>query len=381
MKILILCSTLDLSKPFGATPYLWQLFKGLYEEGHELLVIPYHSFGINTVWWRSIQNPNLYKGLLLEKILKLFDRCTSKTVDISFIPSLGRLLVKPKLYKLIDKILQQEKNIEAVLMIAIPLNQIEGLANQIRDQHRIPIIYYDLDVPSSLPSQGGFTFNYLKGADLSEYDSIIIPSEGSVTELRELGARHVNVVHFGVDPDVFNPVPLDKDIDFFFFGNDGGARANNLKMMITEPSKVLGNSFIVSGRGLSIDLGRARVLEPLSFTEYRKYCCRAKVNLNVVRQLHADVYGTSTSRPFELASMQCCIVSAPYNGLEKWFATNKEILIAKSSKECLEFYQMLIDDSDLRISMGIAARNRLKKEHTSRHRARQIIEILKQHMQ
>ena len=381
MKILVICSTLDLSKPFGATPYLWQLFKGFYEEGHELLVIPYHGFAIDTVWWRSVQNPNYYKGLLLEKILRVFERSTPKTVDDSVIPKLGRLLVKPKLYKLIDKILRQVKNIEAVLMVAIPLNQVKGLANQIRDHHRIPIVYYDLDVPSSLPSQGGFTFNYLKGADLSEYDSIIIPSEGSVTELRELGARDVKVVHFGVDPEVFSPLLLNKDFDFFFFGNDGGARENNLKMMITEPSKLLENNFIVSGRRISIDLGRARILEPLSFTEYRKYCCRAKVNLNVVRQLHAEVYGTSTSRPFELAAMQCCIVSAPYNGSEKWFDTKKEILIAKSSKECIEIYKTLMDDSELRTSMGIAARNRLLKEHTTRHRARQITEILKQNMQ
>ena len=381
MKILILCSTLDLSKPFGATPYLWQLFKGLYEEGHELLIIPYHGHGIDTVWWHSVQNPNYYKGLLLEKILKLFDPSTSKTAGNSFIPKLGRLLVKPKLFKSIDKILKQEKNIDAVFMIAIPLNHVKGLANQIRDHHRIPIVYYDLDVPSSLPSQGGFTFNYLKGADLSEYDSIVIPSEGSVTELRELGARDVRIVHFGVDPEVFSPLVLNKDIDFFFFGNDGGARENNLKMMVTEPSKLLENDFVVSGRRISIDLGRARILEPLSFIEYRKYCCRAKVNLNVVRQLHADVYGTSTSRPFELAAMQCCIVSAPYNGLEKWFDTKMEILIAKSSKECIEIYKILMDDSELRTSMGMAARNRLLKEHTTRHRARQIAEILKQNMQ
>ena len=381
MKILILCSTLDLSKPFGATPYLWQLFKGLYEEGHELLIIPYHGHGINTVWWNAVQNPNYYKGLILEKMLKIFGPSTTKTAGNSFIPRLGRLLVKPKLFKSVDKILKQEKNIDIVFMIAIPLNQIEGLANQIRNHHRVPVIYYDLDVPSSLPSHGGFTFNYLKGADLGEYDSIIIPSEGSVAELRELGAREVKVVHFGVDPDVFGPLVLNKDIDFFFFGNDGGARENNLKMMISEPSKLLENNFIVSGRHISIDLGRAQLLEPLSFTEYRKYCSRAKVNLNVVRKLHADVYGTSTSRPFELASMQCCIVSAPYAGLEKWFDTNKEILIAKNSKECIELYKMLMDDDEWRTNMGTAARSRVLKEHTTKHRARQITEILKHQMQ
>jgi len=40
---------------------------------------------------------------------------------------------------------------------------------------------------------------------------------------------------------------------------------------------------------------------------------------------------------------------------------------------------MLIDDDEMRMNMGVAARNRVKKEHTSRHRARQIIQILEKH--
>jgi spore maturation protein CgeB len=378
MKLLIICSTLELSKPYGATPSLWQLFKGFYEEGIELLVIPYHGHGINTIWWRSFQNPNYYKALVLEKILNL-KYSPKKISNYPFIPILARLIVKPKLLKLIGQILREEKNIQAIMMIGVPLNQLKGIANQIRKHYSLPIIYYDLDVPTSLPSHGGFTFNYLKGVDLSEYDSIIVPSEGSIPELRDLGATHVNVVHFGVDPDVFKPVKMEKDIDIFFFGNGGSARAKNLNMMIREPSNALAYKFIVSGRDLDVNLGAARLLPPLSFNEYRKYCCRSKVNLNIVRDLHAEILSTSTSRPFELAAMHCCIVSAPYKGLENWFDINKEIIVASSPSECTEIYQTLINNDELRMKMGIAAANRVKKEHTSRHRAKQIIEILKKH--
>jgi glycosyltransferase involved in cell wall biosynthesis len=376
VKIIIVCSTLDLSKPYGATPSLWQLFKAFYEEEVELLVVPYHGDAIDSIWWRSFQNPNYYKGMVLEKLLNLGGYSTRKTTKISLIPFTARILVKPKLYKLINKIIRNEKNIDAILFIAVPLDHLKGLANQIRRDHNIPVVYYDLDVPTSLPSHGGFTFNYLHGVDLGEYDSIIVPSEGSVTELKELGARNVNIVHFGVDPDVFRPVDVKKDIDFFFFGNGGFSRAKNLKMMITDPSRILNYSFVVSGRRIDIDLGKAQLLPPPSFIGFRNYCCRAKVNLNVVRNLHAEVYATSTSRPFELAAMRCCIVSAPYKGLENWFELDKEILVTKSSKECIEIYQMLIDDNEMRVNMGVAARNRVMKDHTSRHRARQIIQIL-----
>jgi glycosyltransferase involved in cell wall biosynthesis len=380
MKILVVCSTLDLSKPYGATPSLWQLFKAFYEEGIELLVIPYHGRRIDSVWWRGFQNPNYYKGVVLESILNLIGNSSRKKADFSFIPKVARLLVKPKLYKLISEIITNERDVTAILFIAIPLDQLKGLANQIRKDHDIPTIYYDLDVPTSLPSHGGFTFNYLHGVNLGEYDSIIVPSEGSVDELKELGARTVNIVHFGVDPNIFSPINAKKDIDFFFFGNGGSSRAKNLKMMVTEPSKLSRNKFVVSGRNIDIDLGNAHLIPPLSFIGFRNYCCRAKVNLNVARELHASVFATSTSRPFELAAMQCCIVSAPYNGLENWFELGKEVLIANTSKECIEIYQMLIDDDEKRTNMGIAARSRIMKDHTSRHRARQIKQILENHL-
>jgi spore maturation protein CgeB len=99
--------------------------------------------------------------------------------------------------------------------------------------------------------------------------------------------------------------------------------------------------------------------------------------LNVVRDLHANVFATSTSRPFELAAMQSCVVSSPYRGLENWFDVGKEILVVNSLKECIEMYPMLIEDEEMRIKIGVAAQNRVMKQHTSRHRARQIIDILK----
>jgi glycosyltransferase involved in cell wall biosynthesis len=376
MKILVLCSTLDLSKPFNATPALWQLFKGFYEQNHELVIIPYHGDKINSLWWKSYDNPNFYKGLILEKILKIFKSNHPKK-NSTIIPRLANLVSKPSILNSIKNILSKEKDIEAVLFIAVPLNQLNGLPTQIRKAVGIPILYYDLDLPSSLPDHGGFTFNYYVNAKVDDYDSFIITSEGSKDELKKMGIHKIDFVHFGVDLDVYSPIPIHKDIDFFFFGTGGKSRRNNIDMMITEPSKVLSNSFIISGRDLDVDMGRATIIPQLSFNEWKKYCCRSKVNLNVVREGHAKVYATSTSRPFELAAMKSCIVSAPYNGLEKWFEINKEIFVCNTKKECIEIYQMLLDSEEIRLKIANAAYERVKKEHTSRHRAEEIVQIIK----
>jgi spore maturation protein CgeB len=378
MKILILCSTLDLSKPFGATPALWQLFKGLYEEGCLPLIIPYHGHAVDNFWWRCFENPNYTSGMLLERVMRFVKSSTATIKDSQVTSYLARAFAKPKLFEVIKKILRQENGIEAFIIMGVPLNHLNGLATKVREIRNIPIFYYDLDLPTSLPSQGGFTFNYYKGADLREYDSFIVTSEGSADQIREMGASQVNVVHYGVDPDVYKRLKVEEDIDIFFFGNGGRARAKNINMMIEEPSRALNNyKFLVSGRNFDVDLGNSMLIPTLSFSEWKNYCCRAKINLNVARDEHAKVFATSTSRPFELAAMQCCIVSAPYRGMEKWFDTKKEILIANSSKECIELYQMLMGDQELRRKMATAACERVKKEHTSRHRASQIIDIIR----
>jgi hypothetical protein len=169
---------------------------------------------------------------------------------------------------------------------------------------------------------------------------------------------------------------VEQDNDIFFFGNGGAARRKNLEMMITEPSRSAKFKFLVSGRDMDLDLGKALVIPPMTFTSWRNYCCRSRINLNVVRELHALVKATSTSRPFELAAMGCCIVSSPYDGLEKWFEIGKEILVAKSASECKDLYAALLEDTEVRRRFGTRARDRLKKEHTSVHRAMQIAQLV-----
>ena len=68
MKILILAATLDLKKPYSATPFLLQWFKAFYEEGHQLFIIPYSGKSIESEWWESYSNPNYSKGLILDKV-------------------------------------------------------------------------------------------------------------------------------------------------------------------------------------------------------------------------------------------------------------------------------------------------------------------------
>lgn len=375
MKLIILCSTLDLTKPYGSTPALWQFFKGLSEMGNELLIMPYHGQSMNSLWWKSLKNPNYVEGEILQRVLKLTG--SSKKNKSRLIPLISKIITKPKIERMLLRTLSNHKNVDAIVIINLPLNQIKGLAKKIKSHYEIPILVYDIDTPTSLPSFGGFTFNHYLGSDLLEYDAFIVPSEGSVDTLMEMGATNVDILHFGVDPDVYKTdESLAKKRDLFFYGHGGKAREKNIKMMITEPSKKMEKQFLISGTDFDFDIGRSKLNPLLSFNEWKKYCVESRINLNVVREFHANIYATSTSRPFELAAMKCCIVSSPYNGLEKWFDTGNEILIANSSKEAMEIYTDLLQNEDKREKMGRLAYNRVIKEHTTRHRAQEMVEIV-----
>ena len=62
MKLLVIVSSLDLTQPFSATPAWWQLLKGLYEIGVEVIATPYQGPAIETPWWRAAPNPAKREG-------------------------------------------------------------------------------------------------------------------------------------------------------------------------------------------------------------------------------------------------------------------------------------------------------------------------------
>ncbi|MCB9457942.1 MAG: glycosyltransferase family 1 protein, partial [Anaerolineaceae bacterium] len=63
-------------------------------------------------------------------------------------------------------------------------------------------------------------------------------------------------------------------------------------------------------------------------------------------------------------------------GIETWFEPDKELIIVHSEEEAIDRYRYLLAHESERLAMGAAARERVLKEHTFQHRARQFVEII-----
>ena len=77
---------------------------------------------------------------------------------------------------LLDQILTDEPDIDAVIILTAPLNHLVGVPTEIQLKHNKPVFYYDGDVPASLPNLRGFAsgFRIYQGANPSEYTAFII---------------------------------------------------------------------------------------------------------------------------------------------------------------------------------------------------------------
>ncbi|MBA3867920.1 MAG: glycosyltransferase [Anaerolineae bacterium] len=396
MKLLVVCASLDLTQPFSATPAWWQLLKAFYEIGVDVIATPYQGPAIESLWWRAAPNPTQWQGDLF-KVLRDGMRTVgmrqassaapvppaspsdTESASDKLVRQTVQTLITPVWARHLDRLLTQQPDIDAVLILTAPLNHLVGIASEIQRKHHKPVFYYDGDVPASLPSMSGFAsgFRIYQGADPAEYTAIISNSKGGEEPLKKLGAKAVHTVYYGADPEVFSPIPVpSQDIDVLFYGHGREYRQQWVEDMLAEPSRQITEAHFAA-RGTKLgDLGHTQLLPYLSFSKLREYACRTKINLCITRQAHASVYGSSSSRPFELSSMGCCVVSNPYLGIEEWFEPGKELFVVNSREEAIDRYRYLLAHDSERQSIGAAARERVLKEHTFQHRARQLVGIM-----
>jgi glycosyltransferase involved in cell wall biosynthesis len=390
-KILAVASAIDLDFKYGCTPAWWQLWKGMYEAGVDLIVTPYRGRPIDAPWWRTEPNPCYREGELFVGGRDLLARAKGDTHlrRAEHHPpdtTLDRLVreaiwrwVRPRWQRHLEQIFERERHIDAVVVFGVPMSHLRGIPERLRERFSIPVVFYDGDVPMSLPEFGGMDtgFNNYHGAEPGEYDLVVCNSEGGLDRLRELGARRAEAIFWGADPELFRPLPVDKTMDVFFYGYGEKFRTEWIERMVIEPSGRMPNvDFALGGNDFRPDTGRARYVGDVPFNAFSVAISAARINLNITRRAHATVPASSTSRPFELAMAGAAFVSNPHAGIERWFEPGREFLLVSGTDEAVAAYEELLSDPGQAEELGTRARERALDEHTYAHRTQRLLELL-----
>ena len=390
-KILAVASAVDLDFRYGCTPAWWQLWKGLYQAGCDLIVTPYRGRPVDAPWWRTYPNPCYREGELFasarDAVARLKRDTHLRRAEDQPPDAVGDRLVRqviwrwvtPRWQRHLERILEREGDVDAVIVFTVPMSHFRGLPTALRERFQLPIVYYDGDVPMSLPEFGGMDtgFNIYHGADPAEYDLVVSNSEGGLARLIELGARRAEAVFWGADPELFAPLPVEKEHDVFFYGYGDKFRREWMEALVGEPSRRLPEvDFELGGRDFRGDVGRARLVGDVPFNAFNRAISASRINLNITRRSHATVHASSTSRPFELAAAGAAIVSNPVEGIDRWFEPDRELVVVSGADEAERVYRELLADPAAAEELGRRARERALEEHTYAHRARQILELV-----
>src|SRR4029450_3591752 len=246
-KILAVASAPDLDFRYGCTPAWWQIWKGLYEVGVARIVTPYRGRAVESPWWRTAPNPLYREAELFVKARSIAARLRGDRylrrpeVDPGDPDRLVREVVwrfaTPRMERNLEAVLRREGGVEAVVIFGVPMSHLRGVPTKLRERFDVPVVYYDGDVPMSLPEFGGMDtgFNPYHGADPGEYDLVVCNSEGGADRLRELGARRVETIFWGVDPDFFMPMDVAHEYDVFFYGYGDKFRRDWMHALVGEP--------------------------------------------------------------------------------------------------------------------------------------------------
>ena len=390
-KIIAVASAADLDFRYGCTPAWWQLWKGMHAVGVDLIVTTYRGKAIESPWWRTAPNP-LYREaetfarardavarLKGDRYLRRPEHHPEDTRADKAVREVIWRYATPRWRRHLESLLERERDVDAVVFFTVPMSHFRGIPTELRERFGVPVVFYDGDVPMSLPEFGGMDtgFNYYHDADPSEYDLVVSNSEGGLERLRALGARRAEAVFWGADPELFHPYDVEKEYDVFFYGYGDKFRREWMQTLVGEPSRAAPDiDFALGGRDFRGDPGSARLVGDVPFNVFARTISAARINLNISRRSHATVFASSACRPFELAATGAAIVSNPVAGIERWFEPGRELIVVSTADEATVVYRELLADPAQAEELGRRARERVLDEHTYAHRARRLLELV-----
>lgn len=241
-------------------------------------------------------------------------------------------------------------------------------------------IFYDLDTPVTLARLGaGEAVAYLPSHGLAQFDLVLSYTGGrALSELRErLGARRVAPLYGHVDPQAHAPARAEPryGADLSYIGTYAADRQPGVDALFVGPARARPDQrFVLAGSGYPDSFPWTKntwFVRHLPPAEHPAFYAASRCTLNVTR---ADMkaYGWCPSgRLFEAAACGAPILTDTWDGLDAFFTPGEEVLTAETTDDALA--ALARDDLP---EIARRARQRVLAEHTSAHRADELIALL-----
>ncbi|HEY3521505.1 MAG TPA: glycosyltransferase [Rhodanobacteraceae bacterium] len=243
-------------------------------------------------------------------------------------------------------------------------------------------VFYDLDTPVTLDHlQARESVPWLDERGLRDYDLALSYAGGPALDaLRHtLGAPRAAALYGHVDPRVHRPAPPREHYrsDLCWIGTYAADRQPALQELFVRVARARPHRrFAIAGAQYPPDFpwsDNVWFVRHLPPDEHAAFLCSARLALNVTRAAMARMGSCPSGRLFEAAACGAAVLSDDWPGLSSFYRPNEEILLARNTRDALEALDL--SDAELK-RIGEAARERTLAEHTSQHRAHELIALL-----
>jgi spore maturation protein CgeB len=234
--------------------------------------------------------------------------------------------------------------------------------------------FYDIDTPVTLAALRGDAAQYIERRQIPRFDIYLSFTGGPTLECLEqhFAAQRARPLYCSVDPDTYLTKRSDRyDRDLGYLGTYSEDRQPMLDALLIAPARQWpAGRFVIAGPQYPETMMTPANVERIAHlapAEHPPFYNRLRFTLNVTRRdMIAAGYSPSV-RLFEAAACGTPIISDNWPGLSSLFVPGREILLASTTQQVLDYLQDLPDDERVRI--GLAARERVLRSHTSVHRA------------
>jgi spore maturation protein CgeB len=236
--------------------------------------------------------------------------------------------------------------------------------------------FYDIDTPVTLAKLARGDEEYLTRALISDYQLYLSFTGGPTLQRleQEFGSPMARPLYCSVDPELYYPEPLENRWDLGYMGTYSEDRQPGLDRLLIQPARAWSaGRFVVAGPQYPKSVrwpGNVQRIQHLPPKRHRGFYNAQHFTLNLTR---ADMIAAGFSpsvRLFEAAACGTPIISDCWDGIETLFEPGREILIAESSSDVLEWIRDVPESE--RQALGERARVRVLAEHTAAHRAAEL---------
>jgi spore maturation protein CgeB len=240
--------------------------------------------------------------------------------------------------------------------------------------------FWDVDAPATLARVEQDSCDAFRRL-IPQYDYIFTYGGGPAVIERylRLGARNCIPIYNGVDPQTHYPVQADPAMtcDLAFVGHRLPDRERRVEQFFFAAAELAPElSFVLGGEGWgSRTLPKnVRWIGHVGTGDHNRINCSARMVLNINRESMADVGFSPPTRVFEAAGAGACLISDAWPGIDQFFQPNREILVAQSTPEVVNFLRET--STEAASAMGKAMRRRALREHSYALRAQQVHSVL-----